>query len=387
MQEQPTSRSPASVVIAALTLLFMLPVLLPRYLPFPDEPVHAGQLFILMHADDASLRFPEFYDVTGWLHPYTPHRLLLWPIALLAGPERAYRVLLAATIAGVVAAIAWMLRRQRKSPWLTLVCFPALYSYPLCFGFATYSAAVAALLFVFIAVEAWLESPSPRALVVVALLLLGVFLLHPQVFVYACVMVPLLALLHVVRTGTPWPRMVPLAATLGPGVLLELAYVTRSLAMTSPPDVQVPPISLRLNALTVYAGGIWQNDVISGAFYVLAFTVILARVLGPAVPAPDSARERLWNARYVVMGVVFLAASALLPEVFRYQHYISSRMVPMALLLVPWMLGDSPSWRGKTAPLVASIAVTALGMNVLTDVMIFDASTRHLLDEIGRAHV
>jgi hypothetical protein len=63
-----------------------------------------------------------------------------------------------------------------------------------------------------------------------------------------------------------------------PGVVLELAYVTNQLVMTSPADIQVPPIYARLNALPIYAGAFWRHDVIAGCLYLTAFTIILARV-------------------------------------------------------------------------------------------------------------
>jgi len=365
-----------NVVVGMLAVLFLAPLFLPRFLPFPDVPVHAGQLFILMHSADSALRFPEFYDVTGWLHPATPHRLLLWPVAAILGPEPAYRVLLAATLAGVVAAAAWMLRRQGKSSWLALLCFPVLYSYPLVFGFATYSAACAVLLFLCIALEAWLEAPSSRRLAVVVALQLLVFLLHPQVFVYACVITLVLAALHAMATGTRPILLAPLLATLLPGVLLELLYISNQLVMTAPPDIQLPPVQQRLNTIPIYAGGFWENEVIAGCFYLAAFTVILAHVLAPPRAAAQDAAARAWNTRYLLIGALFVGASAVLPEVFRFQHYISSRMIPMALLLLPWMVPDSAAWRGRVVPALMTVVALGVGTNILLEVMLFDVQAR-----------
>ncbi|MEW5849305.1 MAG: hypothetical protein AB2A00_10850 [Myxococcota bacterium] len=371
----PPSRFPH--VFYALAVLFALPVFLSRFLPFPDYPLHVGELHVLANATDPTIA--PYYDVeSAWWHPYTPHRLLLLPLTLLVGAELAYRLFLLVYLLGVPLAALALVRRTGRSPWLALLIFAVLYSYPFVFGFSTYCAATAMVLVLYVVLESWLssEEPSPRESLRLGAVFLLIFLLHPQAFLYALITsVALLVMHHVAHGRSVVPSLRRLLTAMLPPLMLLTSYVVSHWGGKDV-ETQFFPTRLRFRALPIYAGAMWEDNTVYIIVYALVAVVALSRLVPDGKGEASSFAQAVWRGRYLVLMLLYVAGSVVLPEVYGHQHYMASRMVPMALLMLPMALSDGPLWHGRVLPAIVATLVAGLGLTLATDFLVFNVESR-----------
>jgi hypothetical protein len=211
-------------MLAAALLIQLVPLFTTSWLPFVDVPPHVGEVAILADYHDPGLQMDRYYDLGGWLHPYTPHRVMVAGLARLTGPMTAYRIFTALYFLIVPLALVLSLRRRGFPPWPAGLGLLALYSFPLHFGFVAYCVATAVLLLGLLALEAWLEAPTPRNRWATLAMPTLLFLLHPQAFLYWIALAPLFVVWRRISGEGTLAALGPLGASLVPGLLLFLGY-------------------------------------------------------------------------------------------------------------------------------------------------------------------
>jgi len=385
------SRRPVfSAVFAGLLFVYTVPLFLPRYLPFTDYPIHVASAFVVGNYHNPKYKFEQYYDLSGWLHPYSAHRYPVAWLSRLVGGDLAYRLFGLCFILGVPFGVLALLVRNRCSPWAAVLSFPTLYNFPLFMGFVAYSVGTAALIWGFLLLERALERPRWPQLVIISLAGLIIFLVHAQAFMYWAGTSCLLALHHAAPRWRSWRAWLSLGATaacLLPGVALSRLFV----------DKKWPTVSIR--ALLHYEPGsvreklldlpkhtyfFWGNP--RAWLYLLAFVfVILAALLvrrreGQGEVPPEAQAMR---GRYALLFGALALGAMFLKEYVPGQAIIASRWASAALLLAPLLWGASPVWRGRLVPALATILVLLYGRFVCQQMYFFDKESRGF-DEVTR---
>lgn len=170
-------------VFALVAAASLLPIWRARFLPLLDEPNHLSAIYVWHFFDDPAARLQEFYELRIRLVPYMAYYLLVHATAFITSLESANKLVLSAYVLSIpTAALLWT-RRTRRSPWLSILTFPLAYSYSWSYGFHPFNVGIALFLFALIALDAFLERPSPLRALTLALLALLCDLGH---FVMLC---------------------------------------------------------------------------------------------------------------------------------------------------------------------------------------------------------
>ena len=114
-----------------------------RYLPLVDWPEHLAQDAIVGHMGDASFGTDRYYRTTGWFLPYQGFRWIHIALANAFGTDLGGRIALLGYLLGTPLAVAALLKRFGRDPWLALAAFLVLVEGNFLWGFAPYSLAVA----------------------------------------------------------------------------------------------------------------------------------------------------------------------------------------------------------------------------------------------------
>lgn len=120
----------------------LIPLLWP-YLPFQDWPGHVGILGVMTHW---GLPGTEFYTPRSPLGPNRLFYLLAWPIAELASPLLAARLVLAVSLGALAPSAHFLLRALGREPRFALAVVPLALGRHLTSGFATSAPALVTLL-------------------------------------------------------------------------------------------------------------------------------------------------------------------------------------------------------------------------------------------------
>ncbi len=365
-------------MLIACGVLMILPVLLVDWLPFVDVPPHVAEVAILANYLVPEFRFQEFYELGRWLHPYTPHRVVLAGIAELIGPMAAYRLFIAAYL-GLAMYFAVRLIHfvgGRRSAVLVLPF--VLYSFPLHFGFIPYCFATAVLLGGLYWTERWLAGDGRSGSITVLLVPSLLFLLHPQAFLYWLVIGPLLVLLWSAANGRDRRKTGVMVGSLIPALAMFVAYAIAS----GKPDAIAqgsagwPHPLTRLQNLPRYLGGMWDDPWI----YIVALVAVgwwlwAGVAWGGRQSSVDNKRlSRFWEHRYLLVVIALFAGSMVLPESLM-QAYIASRLPSMALLVLPVALAMDARWDHRAFVVGAAGLSLAFAVLVAVQMFRFDAES------------
>ncbi|HSP19396.1 MAG TPA: hypothetical protein VLQ79_07780 [Myxococcaceae bacterium] len=218
----------SQVARAAFTLALLVgvaPLFSARQLPMVDLPQHLHLISVLHRLDDPTTLYPRVFAARAGLTPYVgyyyPVSLLSWVVPL----ELANRLFLAAMVAGLPLAMAFLLRSLGRPRWPAVLTVPFSYGDSFGWGFVNSSASFALALLAAGCFVRALADPGHRRRWSVAhgLVLLAVVLMHVQGFLFLAVALPFLLLTTRVpddATGRALRPRVPALLSTVPAVLL-----------------------------------------------------------------------------------------------------------------------------------------------------------------------
>ena len=211
-------------VFGILSLVALVPIWSVRFLPLLDEPNHVAAVYIWHHIADPKARLAEFYEVNVDLVPYFLHYALAHLLAYVVGVEAGHKLVVSLYVLLLpVAALVWC-RRTKRSPWLSVLTFPLVWTYAWAHGFHAFNLGLVASLLALAAVDSVLEDPSRRTLVAVAAILgFACYLGHPLAFF-------IFGLGSLLLLGVRRPtlrRLVLVALLLAPGTALAVYQLVR----------------------------------------------------------------------------------------------------------------------------------------------------------------
>jgi hypothetical protein len=146
---QPKTKSNATFIaaVAVITCLHLACVLSQRLYPFVDLPNHLAGATIYRYAGNGGNEFAHYFTVDALLRPNTFH-LLFCGARVFPSVEVANTVFYALYVILLPVSVLVLIRQLGGNRWLTLLCFPLMYNFNVCWGFVgfTFSLPLALLL-------------------------------------------------------------------------------------------------------------------------------------------------------------------------------------------------------------------------------------------------
>jgi hypothetical protein len=393
----------------ALALLVgVAPLFSARQLPMVDLPQHLHLISVLHRLDDPTTLYPRVFAARAELTPYVGYydtvSLLSWVVPL----ELANRLFLAAMVAGLPLAMAFLLRSLGRPRWPAVLTLPFAYGDSFGWGFVNSSASFAlALLAAGLFVRALTDPERRRRWALAqAVVLLAVVLMHVQGFLFLALALPFLLL----TTGVPEdgtrralrPRLPALLSTL-PAVVLFLVWGAGRLL--APAEVQEgapwkawgPLLSARNLSFKPFQQNVQEFPEVlanllrdGGDRWALrAVTVIAVVAVGLWLAGQRSTPREGRAERWRIAGLALLAGLLFLFLPFDIRgavYYLNTRYAHLA---APLLVAAVPPIAGRLRPplLVAgALAAVVLAAPLGAAFRAFDAEAAPLLrfaDETG----
>jgi hypothetical protein len=330
----------------------VLPLWVSQDLPLVDLPQHLHLISALHRLSDATTLYPQYFAARAELTPYLGYYYLVSLLNWLLPLELANRVFLSAMIAGLPAALGFLLRSLKRPAWPALLAIPFGYGDSLGWGFINFCASLPlALLTCGLFVRAITDRPHRRRWAYgLAASLVAVLLFHVQAFAFLGLALPIL----MVMTGTPgepWLKA-RLQALYGvvPGVALFIAWV--GLRFGQPPEIAPgqpwkswgPLLSKENLAWKTFEQnkdelvGVLGNLLSDGSdanAVKIALGLAAAGALLALVKGRDNQESQLERWRIVaLLGVALLGFFALPFDIRGYMYYLNTRYAHLAAALL-----------------------------------------------------
>ncbi len=192
------SRHPWTTELALLatSVAIVVPLWAARFLPFTDLPEHVAAIATLAHWYDPAWQLQSSYEVVFDRSYYLLYHLVGAGLARLVGnAELGHRLLLTAVGMSYPYAMRALLRAWHRDERLALFAGIPFWSRSLVVGFLPYVASVPALLFALALLLRWLERPTRRREILLALAGVALFFLHLNAFLLFALLTVTLAVL------------------------------------------------------------------------------------------------------------------------------------------------------------------------------------------------
>ena len=373
------SKTNALLAVAFLVagVFALLPIWSVHYLPLLDYPQHLSLVHIFANFDDPAFRYSEYLEQRSWFTTYVTYYLGASTLAQFMSVEAASKVILSLYVLGLPLSLMAALRAFGRSPWIGLLGFPFVFSYPFYMGFMGYCTGLP-VLFLGIALWEWaLQSPTRNRLILVAIHGPFLFFTHAMVFLLGIGVFGLLIVCHCwSKPGRLFKRL----ALLLPGLIIVALWIPQLGRAVDDPTVvaqethaggflgaQFPSLHEKINNVSGYLlsnfpGG--TDELVSILWIVLVLGFLLLGRRG-SKPQDNDTPQRDWLHRKRT-GVIVLA---LFCVYFAAPNYaldiwaISNRLpivCALAFILVldvPWRTG----WRNLVfIPVLALCCFQAL---------------------------
>ena len=241
-------------LFVAMVFLSVVPLWIGRYLPLVDLPQHAGQVVVLQQlwAGDAGLA--EIFRV-NWFTPYLLGYLLLYVLALVLPITTATQLLVSLAVAAIPLLTGRLLRvagADERWKWLAIPCS---FGFAFYWGFLSFFVAAPLCLLFLIQTIRFVNAPSLRAGIFIALFAVALFFCHIIVLGFAS----LVALGYVWGASYRDPkalllRTLPYAAPL-PIIALWMAVTYSAEARVQSDSISFGSLLYRLLQLLVQPAG------------------------------------------------------------------------------------------------------------------------------------
>jgi hypothetical protein len=340
-------------IFGAAVALGTLPLWVGGHLPLVDLPQHLHLISVLHRLDDPTTLYPQTFAARGQLTPYLGY---YWSVSLLHWLfplELANRLFLAAYVAGLPLAMAFLLRALSRPTWPALLTVPFAYGDSFAWGFINYCSALPlGLLALGFTARGVAKGPAARLDALgLALSLTAVLLFHVQVYAFAGLGVVWLAAATRAPAG-PWLRArAHVAWATLPSLALFLGWV--GLRLGEPSQVEAgapwkawgPMLSAENLAFKGFAQNLGELYSVLGNHLrdggdrlgVLAVFAVAAAALALFAARPGERPKdagRLEPFRLAGLTLLALALFFLLPfDIRGYIYYLNTRYAHLAAAL------------------------------------------------------
>jgi hypothetical protein len=213
------ARDPVYIgIFVALFVCTLVPLWAPRFLPLLDLPDHLDAIAIWHRYHDRSWGYSKYYNLNLIPVPYWGYFLPVHLLAYLMPVEVANKLYLSAYALLLPLSVVMLARQMGRSRWLALFAFPLVFNMNFSYGFITFCAGVVVLTFAIVALDRFLDAPTGRRGLALALLSLLLYSTHVLPWMFFGVASLVLACCH------GWhPRRIAAAFALElPSLLLAL---------------------------------------------------------------------------------------------------------------------------------------------------------------------
>lgn len=155
----PEKRLPA-LLLGLSIALSLVPLLLPRLLPLLDLPNHLAAAAIWHNLPDPSWGFYRYYTLNLAPVPYLTYYLPVHLLAYLLPLELANKAVLALYAVALPLSVLALGRGLGRSPWLSVLSVPFIFSYNLAYGFLPFVVGLPALFLGLASLHALLTRPG-----------------------------------------------------------------------------------------------------------------------------------------------------------------------------------------------------------------------------------
>ncbi len=178
-------RDPALVsAFAILWAVALVPIWWPRFLTLMDLPQHLAAIGIWHRYGDPAWGYSNFYQLNRLPVPYWGYFFPVHLLSYVFPIEIANKLYLSAYAAALPVGVGLLARRMGRSPWLLVFAFPLVFNFNFAFGFITFCAGLAIYLFAVYALDLFLEQPTRRRAIAVALLGVAIYFTHLIIFFF-----------------------------------------------------------------------------------------------------------------------------------------------------------------------------------------------------------
>lgn len=377
MQAEHTNRGsrPAAGVAWGAGLLLALPIVVLRYPPMGDLPMHEALVSLMRHLGDASLEPPGVYALS--LGP--PNQLfhwIAWALAFALPTDLACKLVIGAGVVATPVAALRLARHVGTTPWAALLVAPLALGFAFRWGLVGNVLALPVVLASLPVLDRFARDPSPKgAFTSVALILLAYATHESALVALAVASVTLTAAAargRHVGSGASWMRIAPVA-TAAAGVAFYAAWGRhlKAPSILAVPDAFGPgPASRLLDVPGVLFGGI-EPAARYGAFGLYA----------AAVAAMVLARRRAGagaGTRFAAVGATWALLYLAMPLAFGGSTLLYQRFLPLSLSVA--FVALAPAEASPLRPLVPLVAATVPLGTLLVTLPAFGAADREFRD-------
>jgi hypothetical protein len=368
MSERAARRTALGALAPWVTgLVLALPVVLLRFPPMRDLPLHEAVVGVLRHWGDAAYAPPGLYTLSFGM-PNQLFFLLAWPLSLVLPVPLACKLVAALPVALMPVVAGRFAESQGRPAWVGVLAAPVMLGWLFVWGVVANMLGLVVLFAALPALDRWTLAPSPRSAAQTFGVLLLLDLAHEEVLMFGWAFVLLVSVLA--RPRRAWLSWAAVLASLGVAVLQQwrIEGVRTAESAANRFDVSFTPLLQRLKIVpgVLFPG---QEPAVRAAAWLLVLAplawMLVARRRLPPSREPKPLGERLVAARFCLFGVVLGLGYLLAPNDVSNSHLVFHRFLPPACVLavtlaapreaeweVPWLL----PWVALAAPL-ASLAV------------------------------
>lgn len=405
-----SSSALTGLVLAVACGAVATPLLFAAYLPFVDYPQHLATVAAIHRAGDPA--FGDFFAVEYGRSPYLLFYLASHALAFLVDVETATRLATVIGVAGLPLALAAYLRANGRPALLGALAAGVALSTWVFWGFVSYALGITIALAALAALAEALLYPTLRGFVLFAVLAIGAFYAHPQMYAWlvAASLVQVFAsapALGLRRTlarssaallaGLPsvaavgyWLWRSDFAATGEASGRNELAGLVAAEGARFAPPAETLGRWLG-HSFAVYRDG--SGEALARLFFGVVLLLVILRVIETLAPLEPSrfgnlpSRPRMTAAPELVLALS-VAGYLFAPVAYKLVEPISHRFLPVALALLA-VLGPRELRRRRLAGWLVGAALLALSVRTAgvhsTKFELTDSEMGELDDALARA--
>jgi hypothetical protein len=346
-----------------------LPVVVLRFPPMRDLPLHEVVVSVLRHWGDAGY-FPPGLYVHSFGMPNQLFFFLAWPLSYVVSVPMACKLVAAATIAAMPVVAARFARSQGRPGWVGVLAAPVMLGWLFVWGVIANMIGLVLLFAALPALDRWTLAPSPRSAAKTLGVLVLLDLAHEEVLVVAWLFVAMVALVaRPPRAWLAWGSVV-----LSAGLALAQQLVIETLRTPESASNRSTYVFASLAQRFRVAPGMLfpgQDAFTRGAAWLVVLApigwLLTARVrASPPLGGSGSLGERLVRARFALFAGLLVVGYLVLPYDAGNSHLIFHRFLPPAFVLLvtlaaprtsEWEAPRVLSWVSLAAPLAALAVV------------------------------
>ena len=345
-------------------LLLAAPILLFRYPPMGDLPMHEALVALLRHRNDPAWAPPGMYFVVAPQANQLFH-FLAYALSYVAGTELACKLVVAATVLLTPVGMARLLAQLRVSRWPSLLALPIVCGWMFRWGLVANLLGFMLLVFSLPLLERLAKRPTRRVVASTVGAACVIFFAHES---SALIFAMVAGYFAVIRGGGPRAiatRSTPVVATL----LLALVQLRVSAGLTGANmqaignDYGLDPLE-RIQILpgAVFGGYDRTRLAIIGGVWLVA--LVVSAVARPRPSAKELAvRVALWRHRYPVLAGVFFLMFLAFPMSLAGTTLLAHRFLPAACVFLIAACAPRPSGIARALCAMA-VPIALLGVEL-----------------------